>query len=133
MRDTDDFIIPASIVTVEDSDAVRRSLTLLLRTRGYYVHAFRSGEELLSMRALPRPDCLLIDYRLPGIDGLELLQRLKHRDLVCPAFLTSGYVSPDLSVKAVQAGFVSFVEKPLQQAALLQCIQTTLASDGSHL
>jgi len=114
---------PLSLVIVEDSIAVCRSLKLLLRTRGHSVETFSSGIELLALPNLPNPDCFLIDFKMPGIDGIELLRRLKALGSTSPALMISGYINHDLKDRAMFAGFSDLIEKPLGQSVLIEKIE----------
>jgi len=100
------------IVLVEDDPDVRHSLTMLLRARGFTVDVYRSGIELLSNRHLPDADCMLIDYKMPRLDGLELIKRLRQAGSTIPALLITGFFSNTLNTRALEAGFNGIVEKP---------------------
>lgn len=114
------------VVIVEDSEAVRRSLTLLLRTRGFAVEAFASAIELVSMRHVPDADCLLIDYKMPKMDGLTLLSRLRSLGCLAPAILITGYVTNELRRRALEAGFVSVIDKPPERLKLVDEIHAVI-------
>ena len=116
----------ARIILVEDNDAVRQSLTILLRTRGYAVEQYRHGIELLNNRVLPEADCLLIDYKMPLINGIELLDRLRKNGFTIPALLITGVVSTTLTARALSCGFVQVIEKPDLDASLIEHIESLL-------
>lgn len=112
-------LAPARIVLVEDSDEVRHSLTFLLRTRGFSVDAYRTGIELLSSKFLPEADCFLIDYKMPSINGVQLLAKLRAGGVTSPALLLTGFLSTYLKEAALKVGFVDVMEKPPMQAELV--------------
>lgn len=111
------------VLIVEDDQEVRRALTLLLRARGYALDVFRSGHELLATQiSAAQSDCLLIDYKLPKIDGLKLLKRLREVGVKTPAYLITGYSSSTLNARALAAGFESVIEKPASGDELAELI-----------
>lgn len=112
----------ARIVLVEDNDEVRRSLMLLLRVRGFSVEAYRTGVELLSTEFLPNADCFLIDYKMPSLNGVDLLARLRGGGVTAPAVMLTGFLTTYLTERALGAGFVRIIEKPPENDALLRCI-----------
>ncbi|MGH1421573.1 MAG: response regulator [Hyphomonas sp.] len=114
------------IVLVEDDEDVRRSLTLLLRAHGFSVDVYQSGMELFSNRTLPEPDCYLIDYKLPKMDGIALLQKLKTRGINIPSLLITGYFSNTLQTRAEDAGFHGIIEKPPTSSDILSKISDIL-------
>ena len=114
------------LVLIEDDDNVRRSMTMVLRARGFPIDAYRSGTEFLLMRGQHGGDCLLIDYKMPRIDGLELMRRLRAIDDQTPAIMITGYYSDVLQARAISVGYSSIIEKPTRPAALIQLIRETI-------
>ena len=110
------------VALVEDDEQVLRSLKMLLRARGFAVDAYRSGLELLSNHASLQVDCLLIDYKMPRLDGLALLLKLRDLGISTPALMITGYFSATLKDRAVEAGFVDVIEKTSQPQKLLDSI-----------
>lgn len=123
---------PSGLVyVVEDDDAVRASLCFLLEQCGYTPVQLSSGEELLArMPDLP-PGCLLLDVNLPGMSGLELLDRLHAEDCWFPALVTTGMARVDVAVRAFHAGAVEFLTKPVDADTLQTALRGAFATlDG---
>lgn len=103
---------PERLALIEDDDQVRRSMTLLLRGRGYAVDVYEGAIELLSLRRRPRVACLLIDFKMAHMNGIELLNRLRAKGDMTPALMITGFFSPTLRKRALAAGFEDVMEKP---------------------
>lgn len=116
----------AKVLIIEDHDDVRQSLTLVLRSNGYSVDTYRNGIELLSNRSLPVADCLLIDYKMPVINGIDLLHRIRALGCEAPALLITGVASTTLKQRAREAGFSGVLLKPLVPRELIQEIHALL-------
>ncbi|MEL6258070.1 MAG: response regulator [Pseudomonadota bacterium] len=111
---------PKRVALIDDSLAVRRSLSLLLRANGFDVIAFEKAEDAIECR--PDVDRVLIDYRLPGTDGIALLRTLRNLGVNAPAILISGVIAPRIDELAKRAGFASFLRKPMNRADLLDAL-----------
>ena len=118
--------ITGRVVVIEDDENVRRSLTMVLRARGFAVEVFRSGVELLSNRTPIDAHCMIIDYKMPRIDGLALLSRLREAGNTTPALMMTGFFSTTLRDRALEAGFAEVLEKPMQGAPLMTWITETI-------
>jgi len=105
---------------------VRRSLQLLLRGRGFDVRAYASGLDLLADPTILSADGMVTDYRMPDVDGLMILARLREQGWKGGAVLITGFPSPDLAERAKQAGFEKVIEKPLVDAALFDAVERML-------
>lgn len=105
---------------------MRRSMTMLLRARGYQIDAYRSGTEFLTLQGQHGGDCLLIDYKMPRLDGLEVMRRLRAENDQTPAIMITGFYSDSLENRARSVGFASVLEKPAQPDLLVQMISETL-------
>lgn len=116
------------VIVVDDDDAVRRSLKFALELEGLSVRLYGGGGQLLAEIDLPARGCLVIDYYMPGIDGVELVARLRRRHVVLPAILITGRASADLRRRAALAGFQRVLEKPLEDSALIDSIRHALAA-----
>lgn len=111
-----------AIIVVEDDPAVRRSLLLLLQGRGFAAKAWPSADPALAEAARAAPDCLIVDYRLEGSDGIAMLGSLRAQGWEGPAILISAYSSDELRARAQQAGFALVLEKPLREHALIDAV-----------
>lgn len=106
------------IAVVDDSEAVRRSLLVLLGARGFDVDVYSGGDELLSAAASADYDCFVIDLKLDRADGTQLLATLRQRGFDQPAVLISGWDVDSLERIAKQAGFAAHVRKPMMEISL---------------
>lgn len=116
------------ILLSEDDPAVRRSIQLLLVSRGYDVRAYTSASALLSDPMAQSAAGLVADYRMPDMDGITLLKRLRATGWGGAALLITGFSSGDLSRRASEEGFEGVLEKPLKDHELLQKLATVIGS-----
>lgn len=114
------------LVLIEDDENVRRSMTMLLRARGFIIDAYRSGTEFLTLQGRHAGDCLLIDYKMPRLDGLEVMRRVRASNDSTPAIMITGYYSDSLLARARSAGFTDVLEKPARPEVLVQTIAETI-------
>lgn len=110
------------LLLVDDDPAVLASLTFSLELEGFEVEAFESGETLMAHADLANPACLVIDYRLPGIDGLSLLRVLRERGETCPAVIITSNPSRTVRQRTTENGAV-LIEKPLLSDGLTVAIR----------
>ena len=115
------------MLVVDDDSAVGNSLKFILEVEGFQVRVFSSAEELLNEDSLPDASCLVVDYYMPGMNGLELVAHLRDRNVLIPAILITPAPSENLRNRAAAAG-VPIVEKPLLGSRLLDSIR--MAFDG---
>jgi two-component system response regulator FixJ len=116
-----------TVLVVDDDAAVRSALKFALEVEGFRVQLYDGSAALLADGRLPKQGCLVIDYRMPGIDGLQLVDMLRARDVALPAILISGRVNQQLRGRAERSGVTAVLEKPLSDAALLESIRHALA------
>lgn len=118
------------LLLVDDDPAVRASLIFSLELEGFAVDAFESGEAVVARNRLARYACLVLDYRLPGIDGLSLLNLLRERGETCPAVIITSNPTRTTRQRTIDAGAV-LIEKPLLSDSLTSAIRRLI--DGSNL
>ena len=107
------------IYIVEDDDAARESLEALLETAGYRTAAFASGDEFLDSLGSYSGRCLVLDIKMPGMDGLEVQRRLNDSGALLPIVFVTGHGDVAMAVQAMHAGAIDFIEKPIGRDRLL--------------
>jgi two-component system response regulator FixJ len=116
------------IDVVDDDPAMRDSLTFLLDVNGFTARSHDSATAFLDHLAGGPPDCVVSDIRMPGMNGLELVRKLKADGLSCPVIAITGHGDVALAVEAMKAGAADFIEKPFDDDALLSAIRFALAA-----
>ncbi|MBN9587716.1 MAG: response regulator [Alphaproteobacteria bacterium] len=108
---------------IDDDEDVRRSLAFLLGTAGMAVLVYESADAFLEQYAPGQRACVVSDVRMPGMDGLELLRRLRARDAAVPVIIMTGHADVPLAVEAMKEGAIDFIEKPFSDEVLLGAIR----------
>jgi FixJ family two-component response regulator len=121
-----------TVFLVDDDDAVRASITRLLTASGLRVRSFASAREFLSDPDRDGPGCLVLDLRMPEIDGLELQEALRDGDSIQPIIFITGHGGVPESVAAMKAGAMDFLEKPAEPAELLAVVDRAIALDARN-
>lgn len=114
------------ISVVDDDEAIREATRSLLRSVGYDVETFASAELLLESDALRESDCLVLDVRMPGIDGLELQRRLNDAQSQVPIIFVTAHDDESYRMTAMNAGAANFFRKPFDARAFVAAIQVAL-------
>ena len=115
------------VYIVDDDEAVRDSLSVLLESRTYAVKSFGSAPEFLAAAPSLPVGCLIVDIRMPEMDGLELQRCLTGRGLYFPLIVITGHGDVPLAVRAMKAGAVDFIEKPFTSEAILNSLDMALS------
>jgi two-component system, LuxR family, response regulator FixJ len=123
--------IEGTIFVVDDDEAVRDSLAVLLETVGLDVEAFANATDVLARCRDARPVCVVTDVRMPGMDGLGLQQQLSKLHAHVPVVVITGHGDVPLAVQAMKAGAVDFIEKPFSDDIILASIEAAVRSRRS--
>jgi FixJ family two-component response regulator len=119
-----------TVFVVDDDAAVRKSLARLLKSAGYHTETFASADEFLERwQADPVPGCVLLDILMPGLDGLQLQQKLQTSTHGIPIIFITGHGDIPSSVKAMKAGAVNFFPKPFNDEDLLKAVGEAIERD----
>jgi FixJ family two-component response regulator len=122
----------AEILVVEDDEALRTALTRLLQAAGYDVRGYASTGDFLLDPPADRHGCVLIDVHLPGPSGLELQAALRRQAIQLPVIVMTGHPDVQASVRAMKAGAVDFLTKPIDKEALFEAVRQALARDAAR-
>ena len=114
------------VCIVDDDRDVLGSLRFLLETDGFDVRTFRSGAALLNVIAAGEADCLVIDYKMPTMSGLDLASRLRNRDIDIPIILITGYPDENIAKKAAAFGIRHVVLKPHLEDSLISHVRDVI-------
>ena len=118
---------------IDDDEGVREALTILLAEAGFMVRTHKSGSDFLDVLATATSGVIVSDIRMPGIDGLELQQRLKSVKHALPLIFITGHGDIQMAVQAIKEGASDFLEKPFEESLLIEAIRTASARKGSVL
>ena len=124
---------PQSIVLVIDDDAsLREALSSLFRSIGLQAKTFASAAEFLQFKLPDAPTCLVLDVRLPGVSGLDFQAELAKAHIDIPIVFMTGYGDIPMTVRAMQAGAVTFLPKPFREQEMLDAVQVGLERDRNR-
>ena len=116
-----------NVFVIDDDEAMRDSLDFLLGSAGFHVRVFESAQAFLSSLPVAGAGCVVTDIRMPGMDGLELLKRLKTEKIALPVVIMTGHGDVPLAVDAMKLGAADFVEKPFDDERLIGAIRLALS------
>ncbi len=116
----------ATIFVVDDDTSVRTALKRLIRSLGFPVQTFDSAQAFLEKEMHDGPACLVLDVRMPGTSGIELQVQLAEAGIQIPIIFITGHGNIQMSVKAMKAGAMDFIEKPFEDQKLIDAIHTAI-------
>jgi FixJ family two-component response regulator len=122
--------IQTMICVVDDDPDVLGSLQFLLETDGFDVRTYKSGAALLGDEASDHADCFVIDYKMPDLNGLDLVRRLRNRNISAPVILITGYSGERLLKQAADVDIRAVLRKPLLEESLIGHIRDLLDGSG---
>jgi FixJ family two-component response regulator len=125
----DDLRDKPLVFVIDDDEAVRDSLRSLFRSIGLQVSTFGSTDDFLRSKRPDVPSCLVLDVRLPDISGLDFQDKLAENNIQIPVTFITGHGDIPMTVKALQAGAVGFLTKPLREEELLDAVRVSLEKD----
>ena len=119
------------ISVIDDDESIRRTTTLLIESFGFRAAAFASAESFLKSGQLHDTSCLILDVRMPDINGLELQSKLAAEGYGIPVIFITAYDDKDSRGRAIRAGAIAFLDKPFSDEQLLQTVRSALAARDS--
>lgn len=112
---------------VDDEEAIRKSAGFVLSRAGFKVEPYSSGVEFLKHAKGATPGCVLLDVRMPDMDGLEVQAAMAQRGIAMPVIVLTGHGDVSTAVQAMKSGTIEFLEKPFEKAALLEALERAFA------
>ncbi len=121
-----------TVFVVEDDEAVRDSLELLLKSEGKPVKTYETANAFLSDYSEDMAGCIVLDIRMPGMDGMELQKKLNAKHSILPIIFVTGHGDVPMAVDAMKEGAVDFIQKPYREEALLEKIDAAIEQDAEQ-
>lgn len=113
---------PLLVAVVDDEESVRKALRRLFRSVGIEAETFATGQEFLASLTVHQPDCLILDYHMPGLTGMDVQRQLVAQGYNVPAIVISGHDQPGLAGELHKAGVAAYLTKPVDDRELLEAI-----------
>ncbi|GIW74608.1 MAG: DNA-binding response regulator [Phycisphaerales bacterium] len=122
----------ATVFVIDDDPSMRDSLRWLIESVGYAVQVYKNADEFMEQFQADVPGCLVLDVRMPGTSGMELLETLKNRGVQVPIIIISGHGDVPMAVQALKRGAMDFLEKPFRDQELLEQIAKAIEADRAR-
>ncbi len=116
---------------IDDDPGMRKSLTMLAQSASLPMRGYQSAEEFLAEANVARPGCIVLDLRMPGMSGIELLQQLRAEMVDIPVILISGHADVPTAVRGMKLGAVDLLQKPVEPEVLIEAIRRSLDLSAS--
>lgn len=116
---------------IDDDDAARDALKFLLSAANFSVRAYESAKVFLSAIPATEAGCIITDVRMPEISGLDLLRRLKSREIGWPVIVITGQADVPIAIEAIKSGAVDFIEKPYDAEVLLEAVNLAISGQAN--
>lgn len=127
------MIPPGSLIfLIDDDPSVRKGVSRLLRSAGYRSEAFESASDFLARQQYPGPACVIVDVRMPGLNGMDLQETLIRCEREEQLVFITGHGDISMCAQAMKAGAVDFLPKPFREDELLQCVERALARSAEQ-
>lgn len=118
------------VFIVDDDPSIRKSLDRLIRSAGLAVETFATAHEFLERHSHKGPSCLVLDVKMPGLNGLELQEKLLSQEYAMPIIFITGHGDIPMTVKAIKKGAIDFLSKPFDDKDLLDAVHEALQTDS---
>ena len=118
------------IAVIDDDEEVREAIMELMRSHGLAAEAFSSGEEFLGSRQTGRTACVIADFNMIGMSGLDVHYHLLERGKAIPTILITAYPNDEVRARALSAGVICYLIKPFSEEHLIDCVRSGLAHDA---
>jgi FixJ family two-component response regulator len=115
-----------TVAVVDDEELLRSTLATVLSSSGQIVSIYKSGAEFLDAWTASDPECVFLDVRMPGLDGIEVLEIFRRSNATTPVVMMSGFADVNMAVKAMQSGASDFIEKPFKPKDILDTLAKVL-------
>jgi FixJ family two-component response regulator len=117
---------PSLVAVLDDEESVRKALGRLIRSAGYGVEMFGSGVDFMQSLQRTRPDCVVMDLRMPVLSGFDVQAALQRSGVIVPVVIITGDDAPESRVRALRGGARAFLRKPVDDALLIEAIQNAV-------